>query len=276
MRLQLLMPGNNKMIALAGYLGQQILNLCAHCYRFSKLGKEVFYWIVIAPWKGKRLRWQNTLEQMVFFGFNSIPIVTVICFFVGLILAMQASYQLKRFGASIYVADLVAVTVTREMGPLITAIIIAGRSGSAIAAEIGTMKVSEEIDALHTMGFNPIQFLVVPRILALFIMLPCLTLIADLVGILGGFFIAIYNLNISAIRYLNETISALVLKDLVAGLVKTLFFAIIIALIGCYQGLQVEGGAEGVGKATTNSVVASIFFIIMADLICTAFFYSTF
>jgi phospholipid/cholesterol/gamma-HCH transport system permease protein len=258
-----------------GHIGRQFMHFFAHLYKMSNLGKEALYWTLIAPLKGKGLRWRSTIDQMVLIGVNSIPIVAVICFFVGLILAMQSAYQLERFGASIYVADLVGVSMTREMGPLLTAIIIAGRSGSAIAAEIGTMKVYEEVDALRTMGFNPTKFLVVPRLLALLIMLPCLTLIADFVGIGGGFFFAIFSLKISFVRFLNQTIEALVFKDLVTGLIKTIVFAVIIAKVGCYQGFSVRGGAEGVGKATTNSVVSSIFLIILADLICTMLFYST-
>lgn len=258
-----------------GAVGRNALQFLTHLSNLADLIKEALYWTLVAPIKGKKVRWKSTFEQMVLIGVNSIPIVAVICFFVGLILAMQAAYQLERFGASIYVADLVGVSMTREMGPLLTAIIIAGRSGSAIAAEIGTMKVYEEIDALRTMGFNPVQFLVVPRTLALLIMLPCLTLIADFVGILGGFFFAVFSLEISFIRYLNQTVDALVMKDLITGLLKTLVFAIIVAQIGSYQGFSVKGGAEGVGKATTASVVASIFLIILADLVCTMIFYST-
>lgn len=158
---------------------------------------------------------------------------------------------------------------------MLTAIIVAGRSGSALAAEIGTMKVSEEIDALEVMALNPIGFLVVPRVLGMMIVVPSLTLIANSVGILGGFLFAITDLNLSASHYLRETAEALVLKDLITGLVKSFFFAILIALIGCYQGFGVKGGAEGVGKSTTNSVVISIFMIILADLFFTALFYST-
>lgn len=241
----------------------------------TALGENAIYWVIVAPFKGKGIRWKSTIHQMVLIGFNSIPIVVVICFFVGLILAMQSAYQLERFGASIYVADLVGVAITREMGPLLTAIIVTGRSGSAIAAEIGTMKVYEEIDALQTMGLNPVRFLVVPRLIALLVMLPCLTLIADFVGIAGGLTLATLNLKISFVRYLTQTANALVLKDLITGLAKTIVFAIIIAQIGSYQGFSVEGGAEGVGKATTAAVVSSIFLIIVADLVCTIFFYST-
>lgn len=259
-----------------GSLGRQFLAYLSHVGRMAKLTKNALFWTIIAPIRGKgNIRWKSTIQQMILIGYNSIPIVAVICFFVGLIMAMQAAYQLERFGASIYVADLVGVSMTRELGPLLTAIIVAGRSGSAIAAEIGTMKVNEEIDALRTMGFNPVWFLVVPRLLALLIVLPCLALIADLVGILGGFFLAIFNLNISFIRYFNQTAEALVMKDLITGLIKTFFFATIIAQVGAYQGFIVEGGAEGVGKSTTASVVTSIFLIIIADLITTMIFYST-
>lgn len=259
-----------------GSTGRMMLTAVSHTGRIIALTRDALYWTFVAPFRGRGgVRWKSTIQQMVLIGFNAIPIVAVICFFVGLIMAMQAAYQLERFGASIYVADLVGVSMTRELGPLLTAIIVAGRSGSAIAAEIGTMKVNEEIDALQTMGFNPVRFLVVPRLLALIIVLPCLALIADLVGILGGFFLAVTNLNISFVRYFNQTAEALVMKDLITGLVKTFFFATIIAQVGSYQGSIVEGGAEGVGKSTTTSVVTSIFLIIIADLLCTMFFYST-
>jgi len=205
-----------------------------------------------------------------------LPIVCLIAFFVGLIIAMQSAYQLKQFGAIIYVANLTAVSITRELAPLLTAIVITGRSGSAITAEIGTMKVSEEIDALTTMGLNTISYLVVPKTLAMLIMLPCLTIIADFIGILGGYFISIATLDIASIRYVNQTVSALAFKDVFGGLVKSVFFALIIAVIGCYEGLNVEGGAEGVGKSTTKSVVTSIFLIIAADVFFTGLFYATF
>jgi len=260
----------------AGQVGRQTIHFLVHLDRVVRLGAETLWWTTVAPFKGKGLRWRSAVEQMVRIGFDSIPIVCTICFFVGLIMAMQSAYQLKRFGATIFVADLVAVSIIRELGPLLTAIIIAGRSGSGIAAEIGSMKVAEEIDALRTMGLNPINYLVVPRTLAMVIVLPCLTLLADVVGIIGGFLIAVTTLDISVIRYYHQTANALVLKDLTTGLIKTGFFAIIIASVGCYQGFIVEGGAEGVGKSTTSSVVVSIFLIIAADVFFTALFYSTF
>jgi phospholipid/cholesterol/gamma-HCH transport system permease protein len=259
-----------------GYIGRRTYRALYAVDRVARLTGETLYWTFVGPFKGKTLRWNSTIEQMVRIGVDSIPIVTMIAFFVGLIMAMQSAYQLARFGATIYVADLVAVSITRELGPLLTAIVIAGRSGSAIAAEIGTMKVSEEIDALRTMGLNPVRFLVVPRTLALLVVLPCLVLLADFVGILGGYLIAVTALDLPTTRYLAQTADALVLKDLTTGLIKTVFFALIIAKIGSYQGFVVEGGAEGVGKSTTNSVVASIFMIITADVFFTALFYSTF
>jgi phospholipid/cholesterol/gamma-HCH transport system permease protein len=258
-----------------GSIGRRVVQVLVHVDRLARLGVDVLWWMFIAPLKGKGLRWRSAVEQMVRIGFDSVPIVCTISFFVGLIMAMQSAYQLERFGATIFVANLVAVSITRELGPLLTAIIIAGRSGSAIAAEIGTMKVAEEIDALRTMGFNPIHFLVVPRTLAMMIMLPCLVILADLVGIFGGYLIGVFSLDISTIRYYNQTANALVMKDLITGLVKTEFFALIISAIGCYEGFMVEGGAEGVGKSTTASVVVSIFLIIAADVFFTALFYST-
>lgn len=258
-----------------GAIGRKTIKILQHITNFYYLFKDALYWLLIAPFQGKGISWPSTTAQMVKIGVDSIPIVTIITFSVGLIIAMQSAYQLERFGASIYVADLVAVSITRELGPLITAIIITGRSGSAIAAELGTMKVSEEIDALQTMGINPVKFLIVPRMLALTIMLPCLTVLADVMGIAGGFVLGISALNLDFTRFFIQTAHALAFKDLLAGLIKSFFFALIIGGIGCYQGSIVKGGAEGVGKATTQSVVSSIFMIILADMLFTALFYST-
>ena len=259
-----------------GSVGRQVLIFFGHLDRISKLTMQSMYWIFVAPFKNKAINWKSTFEQMVRIGVDSIPIVSLIAFFVGLIIAMQSAYQLKQLGATIYVANLVVVSIIRELSPLLTAIVITGRSGSAIAAEIGTMKVSEEIDALQTMGINPIRFLVIPRTIALLIMLPCLTIMADFIGILGGYVIALISLDITSIRYIDQTISALTFKDLLSGLVKSVFFALIIAKIGCYEGFIVKGGAEGVGRSTTQAVVVSIFLIIAADVFFTALFYSTF
>lgn len=264
------------MTKVLGYLGRQTLQFLVHLDRFARLSVETVWWTIVAPFKGEKMRVRSLVEQVVRIGYDSLPIVLAIAFFVGIILAMQAAYQLKRFGATIFVADLVGVSVIRELGPLLTAIVIAGRSGSAIAAEISSMKTAEEIDALRTMGLNPIGFLVVPRALALMIALPCLTVLADLVGIFGGYLLAITTLDFSTLRYFNQTSAALTIKDLITGLVKSECFAMIIAMVACYEGFRAEGGAVGVGKATTTTVVASIFLIIAADVFFTALFYASF
>ncbi len=256
-----------------GKIGHQTLLFFGRVYDATELTIDAMYWMLVAPVRGKGLRWRTSVEQMVIVGVNSIPLIAMLSFIVGMILALQGAYVLRPFGAVIYVADLVGVTMTRELAPLVAAIIVTGRSGSAFAAEIGTMIVSEEVDALTTIGLNPIKFLVVPKLLAIIIMQPCLTMVANVVSMLGGLFIAVTLLDVGAIRYINETFSVLVLQDIVTGLIKSLFFAVIIALVGCYEGFQVEGGAEGVGIHTTASVVKSIVFIILADLFVTIFFY---
>jgi phospholipid/cholesterol/gamma-HCH transport system permease protein len=206
---------------------------------------------------------------------NSIPIVGLISFFIGIVMALQGAYQLQKFGASYYVTALVGVSVTRELGPLITAIVIAGRSGSAFAAELGTMKVSEEIDALEVMGLNSVRYLVVPKYLALLVMMPCLTVFSDAAGIMGGGAFTMYQLEHTFPMFLTATREALVMRDISTGLIKSLVFGLVITTVGCYEGFSVQGGAEGVGKSTTSSVVVSIFLIILADVIFTAIFYYT-
>jgi phospholipid/cholesterol/gamma-HCH transport system permease protein len=223
--------------------------------------------------RGKGLRVRAAVQQYVEFGVHSIPIVFLICFLIGAIMAMQSSYQLARFGASRYIADLVGVAAMRELAPLMTAILLAGRSGSAIAAEIGTMKVSEEIDALEVSGINPVKFLVVPRFLGMMAAIPCLTILGIFVMIMGGFCLSTFVLDLDPGMYLHQTADALVGRDLLTGMVKSVFFALVICLVGIYRGFRVQGGAEGVGKQTTSAVVTSIVFIIWVDLIFTALFY---
>ncbi|PID56060.1 hypothetical protein CSB45_13255 [candidate division KSB3 bacterium] len=258
-----------------GAIGHRTLLFFGRIYGAAALALDSMYWMTAAPLQGKGLRWKSSVEQMVVIGVNSIPLVSILSMIVGMILALQGAYVLRPFGATLYVADLVGVTMTRELAPLVAAIIVTGRSGSAFAAEIGTMKVSEEIDALVTIGLNPIKFLVVPKLLAIIIMQPCLTMISNVVSMLGGMTIAVTLLRLGWVRYINQTFHALVLQDIVTGLIKSVVFAVIIALVGCYEGFQVEGGAEGVGVHTTASVVKSIVFIIMADLLVTIFFYFT-
>ncbi len=221
---------------------------------------------------GKIFRGKQIFEQMFLMGVQSIPIVAVTSLFLGMTLAMLTTYTLADFGAEVWVAGLVGVGFTRELGPLITAIVVAGRVGASISAELGTMVVSEEIDALDTMGINPIRYLVLPRFLALLIMMPCLAIMSDYLGILGGYLISAMKMDMSFAYYKDLTVEALKLKDVFTGLIKSLSFAMIISMIGCYQGLIVSGGAEGVGKGTTKSVVNSLIFVIAADSFFTALF----
>lgn len=222
-------------------------------------------WLVL---RGKRKAPTSaTIEQAVLIGVDAVMIVCLLSFLLGLIIAFQSAWQLREFGANIYVANLVGISMTREFGPMMTAIMLAGRSGSAIAAELGTMKVSEEIDALHVMGIEPVRFLVLPRLAALSVVQPALTLMADFVGIAGGFVIGVLMLDLSTNVYLEQTIGAVELPDFLHGILKSVVFAWIIGITACYSGLKIEGGAAGVGRAATKSVVTSIFLIIVADSI---------
>ena len=213
------------------------------------------------------LRKDDTLSYMQKTGVDALPIVGLISFLLGLIMAFMSSVQLREFGADIYVASLVSLSMTRELGPIMTAIIVAGRSGSAFAAEIGTMKISEEVDALFTMGFDPIRFLVIPRIIASVIMVPILTLFSDLFAIFGGLVVGVFMLDLTANAYITQTITTLTFFDVFWGLLKSAVFALLIAWIGCLRGFQVRGGAASVGQATTSAVVSSIFLIILSDSI---------
>lgn len=255
-------------------LGRRVLAAGHSAGDFHHLAVSSLYWTFVAPITGGGLRLQSTIDHALNIGVNALPIVALISFLMGLIMAMQSDYQLRQFGASVFVADLVAVALTREMAPLMTAVIVAGRSGSSIAAEIGTMKVTEEIDALQAMGLHPVRFLIAPKLLALGLMVPCLTLFSDVVGIFGGFIFAVFGLQIGYGAYIEETINALFLSDVISGIVKSFVFAMIIGQVGSYMGFSVKGGAEGVGRNTTASVVASIFLIVIADSLFTWFFYS--
>ncbi|MDX2052793.1 MAG: MlaE family lipid ABC transporter permease subunit [Polyangiaceae bacterium] len=202
-------------------------------------------------------------------GADAAPIVMLINFLIGFVMAYQSAVQLKQFGANIYVVDLVAVSMTRELGPLMTAIIMCGRSGAAFAAELGTMQVSEEVDALRTLGFMPLRHLVMPRMLGLILVAPFLVLLADAVGILGGLVVAALTLDITPTGFLIQLESAVKPSDIVSGLVKSVAFAGAIALISCQQGLATTGGAEGVGRRTTGAVVSILFALIVIDAIFT-------
>lgn len=218
------------------------------------------------------LRWKDAFMAAEYAGVNAAPIVILISYLVGLIMAFQAVIPLKMFGASIFVADLISLAMVRELGPLMTAIVLAGRSGSAFAAELGTMKVNEEIDALTTMGLEPIRFLVLPRVLAAVVMTPLLTVLSDLVGIIGGA-VVLLSLGFPLVTYVNEVLAAITYVDFVGGLVKSLVFGLLIASVGCLRGLQATTGASAVGQATTSAVVSSIILLVVVDGIFSVLFY---
>ncbi len=234
---------------------------------------ETFRWMVVKPIQGKPLRVDAVFVQMDEVGVKSLPIVFLVSFFIGIILVLQTSYQLQQFGATNYAASLASVALTRELGPLLTAIVVAGRVSAAFTAELGTMMVTEEILALEVMAIHPVAYLVVPRFLALLVMLPCLTIVADLVGLVGGYVIGTTAVSIRPSLYIQTTIEAMLLKDILTGLFKSVVFAVIIVMVGCYTAFVVKGGAEGVGKSTMISVVTSLILIILADCFFTTVFY---
>jgi len=229
-----------------------------------------FLYIVRHP---KTLRGKDVLFYIQRAGVDGLPIVALIGALVGLIIAFMSFLQLKMIGANIYVPSLVSFAMIKELGPLMTAILVAGRSGSAFAAEIGTMMVNEEVDALHTMGFDPVRFLAVPKILATIIVVPILTIYADFFGILGGMIIGVTSLDLTVTTYITQSIKTIEVFDIVTSLIKAGVFAALIAAIGCQKGFQVRSGAQDVGKFTTSAVVAAIFMIVVADSIFAIMFY---
>jgi phospholipid/cholesterol/gamma-HCH transport system permease protein len=261
------------MMRLVGVVGRWTLTQLHAVARVSVLIVDTLTWLLVAPFKGKGFRVRSTVENFVEFGVRSLPIVGLICFLIGVILALQSSYTLDKWGANRFIAVLVAVSAIRELAPLMTAVLITGRSGSAITAEIGTMKVGEEIDALDVMGLNPIKFLVVPKFLGMILAVPCVTVIGMAIMIFGGFAASVVIVNVDPATYIEMTVNSLAEKDFVIGLTKSFFFGVTICWVGVYRGFQVEGGAEGVGRMTTSSVVTSIFLIIVVDLAFTVLFY---
>ena len=218
-------------------------------------------------------RGSAVLYELWKIGVQSWFIVGVSSLFIGMVLAFQSAYQMQKLAAEIYIASLVSLSVVREIGPVMTALIVAGRVGSSIAAELGTMKVTEQIDALMTLAADPVRFLVVPRFIAVIPALFFLTLWADAIGILGGFLIGTIRLGILPSLYWKMTTLPLVFKDLFSGLLKSVIFGAIICVVSCFEGFRTEGGAEGVGRSTTVAVVTSFILIIAADCLCTALFY---
>jgi phospholipid/cholesterol/gamma-HCH transport system permease protein len=249
-------------------IGRRVISAIYYVGGVSVLAARAFYFALKPPFKIAHI-----FQQANFVGVNSFLIVFLISLFTGIVLALQSAYALQKFSGEAYIASLVALSITRELGPVLTALVIAGRVGAAISAELGTMKVTEQIDALETLATNPIKYLVTPRLVALVIMLPILTIYADAIGIFGGYIVGVWKLGIGSSMYLKMSFDSLVFKDIFTGLFKSIVFAVIVAIIGCYEGLTTKGGAEGVGKSTTLAVVISFVLIIAADCLFTALFY---
>jgi phospholipid/cholesterol/gamma-HCH transport system permease protein len=214
-------------------------------------------------------------RQMMDIGFFSLPVVGLTALFTGMVLALQSYTGFARFQAEGAVATVVVLSMTRELGPVIAGLMVAGRIGASMAAEIGTMRVTEQIDALVTLSTNPFKYLVVPRVLAAVAMLPILVLIADIIGVLGGYLVAVYKLNFNMSSYLRQTVDFLEWMDVISGLVKAAVFGFLIAMLGCFHGYSSGGGAQGVGRATTNSVVSASIMILVVDYMLTELFFAT-
>lgn len=240
---------------------------------YFALNAQILYWTLLAPFRGQFFKVGEVFHQMVLIGVRALPMAALTTFSIGLTLAMQAAGQLSKMGASQFVPDLVILSLLRELGPLLIGVIVIGRSGSAVTAELGTMKVSEEIEALNVMAINPIRFLIVPRFLAMMIMLPALTIFGNYVGMVGGWSICHFALDYNTASYIAHSLERAKPWDLYSGLIKSVVFAWLIITIACHMGLRVEGGAEGVGQATTGSVVWSLLIMLIANACLTAIFF---
>ena len=227
------------------------------------------------PLLGNRNRWRTAINQMVAVGVEAIPMVGIMAVCSGFILAMQGASELRRFGAMKFVIDLVTVGFTRELGPLLTAIAVSGRSGSAFSAEIGSMVVTEEVDALRTMAIEPIEFVLAPKYLAALVVLPCLTIVSSACGIFAGALFMRISTNMALAAYFQYAVHAMVLRDVITGLIKSMAFATIIVQVACLEGFRVRGGPDAVGRSATAAVVKSTFLVILADVGFTALFYLT-
>lgn len=234
----------------------------------------IFTFLAISHCFRRPFYWRMTLSQMVTIGYYSLPIVGLTALFTGMVLALQSYSGFSRFQAEGAIATVVVLSITRELGPVLAGLMVAGRIGAAMAAEIGTMRVTEQIDALTTLATNPFKYLVVPRLIAGVTMLPLLVLIADIIGVFGGFLVGVYRLDFNADSYMRSTWEFLEFQDVFSGLVKAAVFGFLIVLMGCYHGYYSRGGAEGVGTATTNAVVSASILILMSNYFLTGAFFS--
>jgi len=256
-------------------IGLKAMEALAYLGSLAELAGRSVYITLVGPFRGRRLRPQRAIHQAMAVGVEAIPIVSLISMLFGLIMALQTAHELKKFGMISLVAEAVVVATLRELGPLITAIVVIGRSGSAFAAEIGTKKVTEEVDALRTMGFDPVAFLVAPKFLAMVVMVPALTVWANLMGVVGGSIFGVAGAHFTFASYFHATLDAVVLNDVFTGLTKSVVFAMVITAVGCREGFGTGAGAEEVGRATTSAVVTSIFMVVMVDMVFTTLFYLT-
>jgi phospholipid/cholesterol/gamma-HCH transport system permease protein len=229
---------------------------------------QVVSWAVRPPFE-----FRSIIKQMEEVGVRSMPVVLVTATFTGMVLALQSYSGFQRFGATSFVGSVVALSITRELGPVFAGLMVSGRVGASMAAELGTMKVTEQIDALVTLATNPVKYLVVPRVVAATLVLPVLVVFADLVGILGGYFVAVYLMGANPYVYIAKTYQYLQFKDIYTGLIKAAVFGTLIALISCHHGFIAEGGAEGVGRATTRAVVTSSMMVLVSDYFMTSFMF---
>jgi phospholipid/cholesterol/gamma-HCH transport system permease protein len=248
-------------------VGQGAIGVVEEAHQLISFFGELLLALAGALLRPFQIRWREVLVYMQRTGVEALPILGLMSLLMGLVVAFMSSFQLKQFGAVIFVADLVGVGFVRELGALLTGILISGRTGSSFAAEIGTMKVNEEVDALEVMGFEPMRFLAVPKVLATMFVMPALTVYCMFFGLLGGLIVGVYILQINTFAYINQTQRALSLFDFYYSLVKSVVFAVVIAGIGCQRGFQVRGGAQQVGTATTSAVVTSLFLIIVLSSI---------
>ena len=251
------------------WLGRFLLGACVSSGRLALFGINGLSHIFRPPFYGRMF-----LRAFVEIGYFSLPVVALTAIFTGMVLALQSSTGLSRFSADSAVASLVVLSVTRELGPVLAGLMVAGRVGASIAAEIGTMRVTDQIDALSTLSTNPMKYLVAPRLLAGLIALPLLVVVADILGVMGGFIIATEKLGFNAITYLNSTLDFIQTDDVVSGLVKAAVFGVLIVLMGCYQGYNSKGGAQGVGAATTSAVVSASVLILAFDYVLTELFFA--
>jgi phospholipid/cholesterol/gamma-HCH transport system permease protein len=255
-------------IRLTENIGDIIMNLLAEFGHVIELG-----WLTVKNISQGRTNYKLVFEQMVKIGLDSLPLAIITSAFIGMVFALQIAGEFSRFGAGKFVGGIMAIAMARELGPAITGIVVAARVAASIAAELGTMKVTEQIDALNALGSNPIRYLIIPRFIATSIMLPLLTILTIIIGFFGGYFVATFVSKINSVQYLETAKNMLELWDVYGGLLKTVFFGMIISIVACYRGLHTKGGAKGVGEATTSAVVTTLIVLFIVNFFLSSLFF---